>query len=52
MAVEAPSKTKLLNYINGEWVASSATEYLDVHNPATGEVIGRVVQFIGYVFYE
>lgn len=42
MAVEAPSKTKLRNYINGQWVASSATEYLDVHNPATAEVIGQV----------
>jgi malonate-semialdehyde dehydrogenase (acetylating)/methylmalonate-semialdehyde dehydrogenase len=42
MAVEAATKTKLLNYINGEWVPSNATEYFDVHNPATGEIIGQV----------
>ncbi len=29
------------NYINGEWVESSGAETLDVHNPATGEVIAR-----------
>ncbi len=34
--------TKLANYINGKWVAASATDYLDVENPATGEVLGRV----------
>lgn len=33
---------KLLNYINGRWVPSSAVEYLDVHNPATGELLGEV----------
>lgn len=33
---------KLKNYINGAWVESSASEYLDVHNPATGEVLGQV----------
>lgn len=33
---------KLKNYINGSWVASSATEYLDVKNPATGEVLAQV----------
>jgi len=34
--------TKLKNYINGEWVESSASEYLDVHNPATYELMGQV----------
>jgi len=29
------------NLINGEWTTSSATEMLDVINPATGEVIAR-----------
>ncbi len=29
------------NLINGEWTTSSATEMLDVMNPATGEVIAR-----------
>ncbi len=32
----------LKNYINGEWVESKSTEILDVVNPATTEVIGRV----------
>lgn len=30
------------NLVNGEWRASAATEFLDVHNPATAEVLGRV----------
>ena len=29
-------------YINGEWVAPSSTEMLDVINPATGGVIGQI----------
>ena len=32
----------LQNYINNEWRQSSASEYLDVTNPATTEVIGKV----------
>ncbi len=32
----------LPNYINGQWCASSATEYLDVINPATAEVLAQV----------
>src|SRR5207302_1613728 len=32
----------LLNYIAGDWRPSSATEYLDVVNPATVEVLGQV----------
>jgi malonate-semialdehyde dehydrogenase (acetylating)/methylmalonate-semialdehyde dehydrogenase len=31
----------LQNYIGGAWRASSATTFLDVHNPARGTVIGR-----------
>jgi malonate-semialdehyde dehydrogenase (acetylating)/methylmalonate-semialdehyde dehydrogenase len=31
----------LRNYIGGRWVPSLATEALDVHNPARGEVIAR-----------
>ncbi len=34
--------TILKNYIGGEWVASTSPELLDVHNPATDEVIARV----------
>ena len=30
------------NYVNGQWVDSKSTEILDVVNPATAEVIGRV----------
>jgi malonate-semialdehyde dehydrogenase (acetylating)/methylmalonate-semialdehyde dehydrogenase len=33
---------QLLNYINGTWQRSRATEFLDVHNPATAETIVRV----------
>jgi len=32
----------LPNYINGQWLTSSATEYLDVINPATAEILARV----------
>lgn len=30
------------NYINGEWVEADSGKTFDVHNPATGEVIGCV----------
>jgi len=33
--------TRLQNYIGGHYVPSSATEYLPVHNPSTGEVIAE-----------
>ncbi|MCC5635055.1 CoA-acylating methylmalonate-semialdehyde dehydrogenase [Nostoc sp. CHAB 5844] len=32
----------LPNYINGQWLTSSATEYLDVINPATSEILAKV----------
>lgn len=32
---------EILNYINGEWVMPNVTEYVDVINPATGEVIAK-----------
>ena len=32
---------QLKNYIGGEWVASDASEFHEVRNPATGELIGR-----------
>jgi len=32
----------LKNYINGQWVASAATEFGEIHNPATGELLARV----------
>ena len=31
----------LTNFIGGRWLASRASESLDVHNPATGEVIAK-----------
>jgi malonate-semialdehyde dehydrogenase (acetylating)/methylmalonate-semialdehyde dehydrogenase len=33
---------QLLNYIDGQWRKSTAGEFLDVHNPATGETLVRV----------
>ncbi|MFT4019105.1 MAG: aldehyde dehydrogenase family protein, partial [Agriterribacter sp.] len=33
---------KLQNYINGQWVASSATDYWNVVNPASQEVMALV----------
>ncbi len=32
----------LLNYIDGEWCTSGATEFLEVVNPATGQVLAKV----------
>ncbi len=31
----------LTNFVGGAWVPSRTAEFLDVHNPATGEVIAR-----------
>ncbi|XP_072031400.1 probable methylmalonate-semialdehyde/malonate-semialdehyde dehydrogenase [acylating], mitochondrial [Amphiura filiformis] len=36
----SPATTKL--FINGEFVESKTTEWIDVHNPATNEVVTRV----------
>lgn len=33
---------KLRNYVHGQWIDSSATEYIDVVNPASQEVLARV----------
>ena len=41
MPVAAPPITKVPNFINGRWVESQASEWLDVTNPATGETIAR-----------
>jgi malonate-semialdehyde dehydrogenase (acetylating) / methylmalonate-semialdehyde dehydrogenase len=32
---------EIFNYINGEWIKPSVTEYFNVINPATGQVIAR-----------
>lgn len=36
-----PKADRARNYIHGAWRASQATEFLDVTNPATAEIIGR-----------
>src|SRR6266436_9069830 len=33
--------TDLQNYVNGAWQRAVATEYLDVTNPATAELLAR-----------
>ncbi|MEO7118700.1 MAG: aldehyde dehydrogenase family protein, partial [Candidatus Limnocylindrales bacterium] len=40
MAVQ--TVTELRMFIDGEWVESSSGEWIDVQNPATGELAGRV----------
>ncbi|MCL4166419.1 UNVERIFIED_CONTAM: hypothetical protein GTU68_007595, partial [Idotea baltica] len=35
------SSEQLLNFVGGEWVRSSATDYVDVENPATAAVIAH-----------
>ncbi|HTA25700.1 MAG TPA: CoA-acylating methylmalonate-semialdehyde dehydrogenase [Terriglobales bacterium] len=41
MPVAAPPATKVPNFINGRWVESRASEWLDAKNPATGETIAQ-----------
>jgi malonate-semialdehyde dehydrogenase (acetylating)/methylmalonate-semialdehyde dehydrogenase len=33
---------QILNYVNGAWKRSRASEFLDVRNPATAETMVRV----------
>src|SRR6202158_5255915 len=42
MTVAAPPLTKVPNYINGQWQDFAASEWQDVVNPATGELLARV----------
>jgi malonate-semialdehyde dehydrogenase (acetylating)/methylmalonate-semialdehyde dehydrogenase len=42
MTVAAPSILRLTNFINGEWVDSPSSEWRDVVNPATGEILAQV----------
>lgn len=42
MTVAAPSLSKLSNYMNGQWVDSSTSEWQEVLNPATGESLAQV----------
>src|SRR5437588_13088664 len=32
----------LANYVGGQWTSVTGAQHLDVTNPATGEVLGRV----------
>src|SRR5271168_1197079 len=41
MTIAAPPLTKVPNFVNGQWVESHAAEWIDVTNPATGEVIAK-----------
>ena len=40
--VAAPPTTRVPNFINGQWVHSHTSEWRDVINPATGEIIASV----------
>jgi len=42
MGTAVASSIQLPHFINGKWVESAAGEWLDVPNPATGEVLARV----------
>jgi malonate-semialdehyde dehydrogenase (acetylating)/methylmalonate-semialdehyde dehydrogenase len=42
MTLAAPPLTKVPNHIGGQWQDSNASEWQDVTNPATGEVLARV----------
>jgi malonate-semialdehyde dehydrogenase (acetylating)/methylmalonate-semialdehyde dehydrogenase len=42
MTIAAPPLTRLSNFMNGRWVESTASEWVDVTNPATGETIAKV----------
>ena len=42
MSVAAPPITRLTNYINGQWTDSPTSEWRDVVNPATGEILASV----------
>ena len=40
--VAVPPVTKVPNFVNGSWHDSNASEWQDVINPATGEILARV----------
>ncbi|HEV2397602.1 MAG TPA: CoA-acylating methylmalonate-semialdehyde dehydrogenase [Candidatus Sulfotelmatobacter sp.] len=42
MTVAAPPLNKLTHYINGQWFDAHASEWRDVVNPATGEILASV----------
>ena len=42
MSTAVVTEVKVPHYINGSWVESTSSEWQDVTNPATGEVLARV----------
>jgi malonate-semialdehyde dehydrogenase (acetylating) / methylmalonate-semialdehyde dehydrogenase len=44
MTVASPTITAVPNFIDGSWIESHGTDFLDVINPATGETIARTPQ--------
>src|SRR5437868_2758990 len=42
MSTAVLTEVKVPHYINGSWVESTSSEWQDVTNPATGEVLARV----------
>ena len=42
MTIAAPPLTRVANFANGRWVESTASEWIDVPNPATGETLAKV----------
>src|ERR1700719_1203689 len=42
MTVATATLTKVPNFVNGRWVDSDSTDWQDVINPATGDVLARV----------
>jgi malonate-semialdehyde dehydrogenase (acetylating) / methylmalonate-semialdehyde dehydrogenase len=42
MSVAAPPANKLSHYINGQWTEAQTSEWRDVVNPATGELLASV----------
>ena len=42
MSTAVVTETRVPHFINGQWVSSNASEWQDVINPATGEVLARV----------
>src|SRR5512147_1476415 len=42
MSTAVITDTRVPNYVNGQWIESKTSEWQDVTNPATGEVLARV----------
>jgi len=42
MSVVAPPTNKVTNFINGQWAPAQSSEWRDIVNPATGEILASV----------